>query len=58
MKEEAIEEFCIARAIPNLSESIYLFLNNTLEETAYILGVDPTTITRRINKFIKESLKD
>ena len=58
LTEEAIEEYCISRGAPKLSEAIYLFLNNTLEETADILGVDTTTITRRIKRFIEIGLKD
>ena len=55
LAEESIEEYCTKIGNPYLSESIYLFLNNKLEDTAEILGVDNTTITRRINKFIKAS---
>lgn len=57
LEEESIEQYCVKIGCPKLSETIYLFLNNTLEETAEILDVDNTTITRRINKFIKESRK-
>ena len=57
LTEERIEEHCNKLGLINLSETIYLFLNNTLEDTAEILGVDNSTITRRINKFIKESKK-
>ncbi len=58
LDEESIEKFCVAKGMPRLSETIYLFLNNTLDETSYILEVDHTTITRRIKKFIKESQRD
>ena len=57
LEEEQIEKFCVSRGIPRLSETIYLFLNNTLEDTADILGVEPSTITRRINNFIRTSRK-
>ena len=57
LSEECINDFCVSKGMPNVSETIYLFLNNTLEETANILEVDTSTITRRINKFIKESRK-
>lgn len=57
LDEESIESYCIKIGKPRLSETIYLFLNNTLEETAEILDVDLSTITRRINNFIKESRK-
>lgn len=55
LDEEYIEKFCTSIGKPKLSETIYLFLNNTLEETAEILGVDASTIMRRINTFIEES---
>lgn len=57
LSEECIEMHCNKIGLINISETIYLFLNNTLEDTAEILGVDNSTITRRINKFIKESKK-
>ncbi len=57
LSEEYIESFCTKIGRPKLSETIFLFLNNTLEETANILEVDARTITRRINTFIKESQK-
>lgn len=55
LSEESIEKFCVAKGVPKLAETIYLFLNNTLEETSEILDVDNSTITRRINSFIKAS---
>ena len=58
LDEESIERYCISKGIPRLSETIYLFLNNTLEETADILDVDPSTITRRIKRFIEIGFKD
>lgn len=58
LDEENIEKYCIYKGVPRLSETIYLFLNNTLEETSDILGVDISTITRRIKKFITISFKD
>lgn len=54
LTEESIEMFCVAMGIPELSETVYLFLNNKLEDTADILGVHESTITRRINKFLKD----
>lgn len=54
LDEESIENFCVSKGMPRLSETIYLFLNNTLEDTSDILGVEPSTITRRINNFIKQ----
>lgn len=58
LDEESIEKFCISKGLVNLSETIYLFLNNKLEETSNILEVDMSTLNRRINKFIKECKKD
>lgn len=58
LDEENIERYCVSKGIPRLSETIYLFLNNTLEETDDILDVDISTITRRIKRFIEISLKD
>lgn len=53
LDEESIEKYCVEKGVPKLSETIYLFLNNTLEETSEILEVDMSTLNRRINKFIK-----
>lgn len=58
LDEESIERYCVSKGVPRLSETIYLFLNNTLEDTADILGIDLSTATRRIKKFIDISLKD
>lgn len=58
LDEESIERYCVSKGMPRLSETIYLFLNNTMEETADILDVDISTITRRIKKFLQISLKD
>lgn len=56
LEEEQIEKFCISKGEPNLSETIYLFLNNTLEDTAEILDINSSTVTRRIKKFIEIGL--
>lgn len=53
LDEESIDKYCISKGLINISETIYLFLNNTLEETSSILEVDLSTLNRRINKFIK-----
>lgn len=57
LDEESIERYCVSKGVPKISETIYLFLNNTLEVTADILDVDISTITRRIKKFIKVGLE-
>lgn len=52
--EEYIEKLCKEKGLSQkYSETIYLFLNNTIEETAQILEIDNKTVTRRIDKFIK-----
>lgn len=58
LDEESIEKYCVAKGMPNLTETIYLYLNNKLDDTAEILGVDNSTIIRRINNFISESKLD
>ena len=58
LDEESIEKYCVSKGVPKLSETIYLFLNNTIEEVSEILEIDMSTITRRIKKFIDVSLKD
>ncbi len=54
--EDDIDKLCAKYGLVNISETIYLYLNNTLEETADILEVNQTTITRRINKFLQATL--
>lgn len=51
--EEKIEEFCNKHCLKNYSEILYLYLNNTIEETSEITGVPVRTINNKINKFIK-----
>ena len=59
LDEESIEKFCISKGLVNMSETIYLFLNNKLEDVSDILEVDMSTLNRRINKFINISkIKD
>ena len=55
LNEEYITDYCVKIGMPRLSETVYLFLNNTLEETADILAIDTSTVTRRVNTFIKRS---
>lgn len=57
LDEESIEKYCVSKGIPKLSETIYLFLNNTMEDVSDILEIDMSTITRRIKKFIDVSFK-
>lgn len=58
LDEESIEKYCVSKGVPKLSETIYLFLNNTMEDVSDILEIDMSTVTRRIKKFIDVSLKD
>lgn len=53
--EAKIEKFCKKLGVPELAETVYFFLNYTAEEAAEWLGVDSSTVKRRINKFIKIS---
>lgn len=52
--EDEIDKLCKSLGLIDLSETVYLYLNNTIEETASILEIDTTTVTRRINRFLKE----
>ena len=53
--EEKIDAFCNSKGLINLSETVYLYLNNTVEETAEILEIDNKTVQRRIDTFINRS---
>lgn len=58
LDEDSIHKYCVSKGFPKLGETIYLFLNNTLEETSEILQVDMSTLSRRINKFIESANED
>lgn len=58
LDEESIHKYCVSKGLPKISETIYLFLNNTLEETSEILQVDMSTLSRRINKFIETAKEE
>ena len=51
--EETIDKVCKELGLIDLSETVYLYLNNTIEDVADILEIDTTTVTRRINRFLK-----
>ena len=51
--ESKIDKLCKSFAISELAETIYLYLNNTIEETSEILQISTVTINRRIKKFLK-----
>lgn len=50
--EAKIEKLCKAFALRGIAETIYLYLNNTIEETAEILEIDSATVNRRVRKFL------
>lgn len=51
--EDKIEKLCKGFGLINLSETIYLYLNNTIEEVAAILEIDSATVNRRVKRFLK-----
>ena len=55
--EEAIEELCSKFVENNLAETVYLYLNNTIEDTADILNISTRTVNRRIDTFIRNVTK-
>lgn len=58
LDEEKIEEFCVKIGCANLSETIYLVLNNTILDVSAILEIDRSTIFRRMDKFIERASKN
>ena len=49
--EEDIDKFCANLGLNSkYSETIYLYINNTIEETSEILDIDSRTVSRRIDK--------
>lgn len=55
--EEYIEKLCLEIGLSEkYSETIFLYLNNTAEETASILEIDVKTVRRRIDKFIEKAI--
>ena len=50
--EAKIEKLCTSYALRGIAETIYLYLNNTIEETAAILEIDSATVNRRVRKFL------
>lgn len=51
--EDQIEMICRNNCLNGYSEIIYLYLNNTIEETSEILNIPVRTINNKINKFIR-----
>lgn len=58
LSEEKIEKFCESIGCANLSETIYLSLNNTILDVSAILEIDRSTIFRRMDKFIERASKN
>ena len=55
--EEYIEKLCLEIGLSEkYSETIFLYWNNTAEETASILEIDVKTVRRRIDKFIEKAI--
>lgn len=59
MSKEHILDICIKNGMnKNIAETIYLYLDNSKTEVADMLDIDPSTVSRRIKKFItKVTLK-
>lgn len=55
--ERAIEKLCNKIAQNKLSETVYLYLNNTIEGVAEILDISPRTVNRRVDTFIENVTK-
>ena len=53
VSEEQIDRFCMKNEInPKVAETIYLYLNNSIEDVAEILEVSNATIAKRVAGFI------
>lgn len=58
LTEEYIENLCSQYGLTTkYSETVYLYINNTLEETADLLGIDCRTVSRRLNTFMEKCSK-
>ena len=56
LSEEEIEKICIQKGLSiKVSETIYLYLTNSKDDVADILGVEGTTVIRRLKKFIEKA---
>lgn len=56
LSEEEIEKICIQRDMnTKISETVYLYLTNSKDDVADILGVEGTTVIRRVKKFIEKT---
>ena len=54
ISEEEILELSTKNGIhPNVAETVFLYLTNSKDDVADILDIDPTTVIRRLKKFIE-----
>lgn len=56
VSEERIEELCRKHGMNSkIAETVYLYLDNSKDEVADILGIEGTTVIRRLKKFIEKT---
>lgn len=56
LTEEEIDEFCLQKGINSkVSETVFLYLTNSKDDVADILGVEGTTVIRRLKRFIEKA---
>lgn len=56
LSEEEIEKICIQKGLSiKISETVYLYLTNSKDDVADILGIESTTVIRRLKKFIEKT---
>lgn len=53
ISEEQIDRFCMKNEInPKIAETIYLYLNNPIEDVAEILDISEATVSKRVQSFL------
>lgn len=52
LSQDNIHKICVKLAKPKISKTIFLYLNKTVEETAFELNITESTVIRRVNNFI------
>ena len=53
VSEEQIDRFCMKNEInPKVAETIYLYLNNSIEDVAEILNISEATVSSRVQSFL------
>lgn len=58
VSEEEIEEVCVRLGLkPTISETVYLYLNNTKDSVAEILDIEGSTVIRRVKKFVNTAIE-